>query len=40
MMTASYAADWLPWILIPTISWLLPVISIVALMFYIEGDAV
>ena len=38
-MDATYAAAWLPWILIPVVSWLLPVVSIVALMFYIEGDA-
>lgn len=38
-MDGTYAAAWLPWILIPTIGWLLPVVSIVVLMFYIEGDA-
>ncbi|MEO0707794.1 MAG: photosystem I reaction center subunit VIII [Cyanobacteria bacterium J06649_5] len=38
-MDTTYAASWLPLILIPMVCWLLPVISITALMFYIEGDA-
>ncbi|MEO0455322.1 MAG: photosystem I reaction center subunit VIII [Cyanobacteria bacterium P01_A01_bin.114] len=38
-MDGTYAASWLPWILIPTICWLLPVVGMIMLMFYIESDA-
>jgi len=38
-MDGTYAASWLPWIFIPVVCWLLPVVSMVVLMFYIEGDA-
>ncbi|MEL6814433.1 MAG: photosystem I reaction center subunit VIII [Cyanobacteria bacterium J06598_3] len=38
-MEATYTAAWLSWILIPVVCWLLPVVAIVMLMFYVEGDA-
>ncbi|MEO1620849.1 MAG: photosystem I reaction center subunit VIII [Cyanobacteria bacterium J06632_3] len=38
-MDGTYAAAWLPWIFIPVVCWLLPVASMVMLMFYVEGDA-
>ena len=38
-MDGTYTLSWLPWILIPVVSWLFPVVSMVVLMFYIESDA-
>ncbi len=38
-MTGSYAASFLPWILIPVITWLLPTIVMGLLFIYIENDA-
>ncbi|MCL1472920.1 photosystem I reaction center subunit VIII [Argonema antarcticum] len=38
-MTGSYAASFLPWILIPVITWLLPAIVMGLLFIYIESDA-
>lgn len=38
-MTGSYAASFLPWILIPVITWLLPAIVMALLFIYIESEA-
>lgn len=38
-MTGSYAASFLPWILIPVITWLLPAIVMGLLFIYIESEA-
>ncbi|MBW4482324.1 MAG: photosystem I reaction center subunit VIII [Tildeniella torsiva UHER 1998/13D] len=38
-MDGTYAASWLPWILIPTITWLMPVVLMSLLFVYIESDA-
>lgn len=38
-MTGAYAASYLPWIMIPVIGWLLPLVSMALLFFYIEGEA-
>lgn len=38
-MDGTYAASWLPWILIPVITWLMPVAVMGLLFFYIESDA-
>ncbi|MCM1983739.1 photosystem I reaction center subunit VIII [Lyngbya confervoides] len=38
-MVGDYAASFLPWILIPAIGWLMPVVVMGLLFFYIEGDA-
>jgi photosystem I subunit 8 len=38
-MTGSYAASFLPWILIPVITWLMPVVVMGLLFIYIESDA-
>ncbi|AFY68641.1 photosystem I reaction center subunit VIII [Thalassoporum mexicanum PCC 7367] len=38
-MTGSYAASYLPWILIPVICWLLPVVTMGLLFIYIENEA-
>ncbi|MGQ9864739.1 MAG: photosystem I reaction center subunit VIII [Pseudanabaenaceae cyanobacterium] len=38
-MTGAYAASYLPWILIPTITWLLPLVGMGLLFLYIEGEA-
>lgn len=38
-MTASYAASFLPWILIPLITWVMPVVVMGLLFIYIESDA-
>ncbi|MBE9227144.1 photosystem I reaction center subunit VIII [Phormidium sp. LEGE 05292] len=38
-MTGSYAASFLPWILIPIITWLLPAIVMGLLFIYIESEA-
>jgi len=38
-MTGSYAASFLPWILIPVTTWLLPIITMGLLFLYIEQDA-
>ncbi|CAN1208736.1 photosystem I reaction center subunit VIII [Tumidithrix helvetica PCC 7403] len=35
-MTGSYAASYLPWILIPIVCWLLPAATMGMLFFYIE----
>jgi photosystem I subunit 8 len=39
IMDGTYAASWLPWILIPVITWLMPVAVMGMLFFYIESDA-
>jgi photosystem I subunit 8 len=38
-MTGAYAASYLPWILIPVICWLLPVVTMGLLFIYIESEA-
>ncbi|MFB2892034.1 photosystem I reaction center subunit VIII [Aerosakkonemataceae cyanobacterium BLCC-F50] len=38
-MTGSYAASFLPWILIPIITWLLPAVVMGLLFIYIESEA-
>jgi photosystem I subunit 8 len=37
-MTGSYAASYLPWILIPLVCWLLPVVGSGLLFLYIEKE--
>lgn len=38
-MTGSYAAAYLPWILVPIVGWLLPVVTMGLLFLHIESDA-
>jgi photosystem I subunit 8 len=38
-MTGDYAASFLPWIFIPVVCWLLPVVALGLLFIYIESDA-
>jgi photosystem I subunit VIII len=38
-MTGDYAASFLPWILIPVVTWLLPVVAMGLLFIHIESDA-
>ncbi|MFB2937831.1 photosystem I reaction center subunit VIII [Aerosakkonemataceae cyanobacterium BLCC-F154] len=38
-MTGSYAASFLPWILIPVITWLVPAVVMGLLFIYIESEA-
>lgn len=38
-MTGSYAASFLPWILIPLTCWLFPVVAMGLFFIYIETDA-
>ncbi|USR90151.1 photosystem I reaction center subunit VIII [Phormidium yuhuli AB48] len=38
-MTGDYAASYLPWILIPVVCWLMPVVTMGLLFIYIEKDA-
>ena len=38
-MTGSYAASFLPWILIPIITWLVPAVVMGLLFIYIESEA-
>jgi photosystem I subunit 8 len=38
-MTGDYAASFLPWIMIPLVCWLLPVVAMGLLFIYIESDA-
>lgn len=38
-MTGTYAAAYLPWILLPVITWLLPVVTMAVMFFYIEQEA-
>ena len=38
-MTGSYAASFLLWILIPVITWVMPVVVMGLLFIYIESDA-
>ena len=38
-MTGSYAASFLPWILIPTITWLMPLVIMGLLFIHIESEA-
>ncbi|MBE9115600.1 photosystem I reaction center subunit VIII [Lusitaniella coriacea LEGE 07157] len=38
-MTGAYTAAYLPWILIPIVCWLLPVVVSALLFIYIESEA-
>jgi photosystem I subunit 8 len=38
-MTGTYAASFLPWILIPIVTWLLPAVVMGLFFIYIESDA-
>lgn len=38
-MTGAYAASYLPWILIPLVGWVLPVVAMGLLFLHIESDA-
>jgi photosystem I subunit VIII len=38
-MTGTYAASFLPWILIPIVCWLMPAVVMGLLFLYIEGEA-
>jgi len=37
-MTGSYAASYLPWILIPVVTWLMPAVVMGLLFIYIESE--
>jgi photosystem I subunit 8 len=38
-MSGDYAASFLPLILVPTVGWLLPAVTMGLLFIYIESDA-
>jgi photosystem I subunit 8 len=38
-MVGSYAASFLPWILIPVVGWLLPAVAMGLLFLFVESDA-
>ena len=38
-MTGDYAASYLPWILIPVVTWLMPIVAMGLLFIYIESEA-
>lgn len=38
-MTGTYAAAYLPWILIPLVTWLMPAVVMGLLFIYIETEA-
>jgi photosystem I subunit 8 len=38
-MTGDYAASYLPWILIPVVTWLVPLVVFGLLFIHIESDA-
>ncbi|MBD1808724.1 MAG: photosystem I reaction center subunit VIII [Symplocastrum torsivum CPER-KK1] len=38
-MTGSYAASFLPWILIPLVTWVLPLIAFSLFFIYIESES-
>ncbi len=38
-MTGEYAASFLPWIMIPLVAWVLPVVTLGLLFIHIESDA-
>jgi len=38
-MTGTYAASFLPWILIPVVTWLMPAVVMGLLFLYIEKEA-
>jgi photosystem I subunit 8 len=38
-MTGSYAASFLPWIMIPLVGWVLPAIVMGLLFLYVEKEA-
>jgi photosystem I subunit VIII len=38
-MTGSYAASFLPWILVPVVGWVFPAVAMGLLFLYVEKDA-
>jgi photosystem I subunit 8 len=38
-MSGEYAASFLPWIMIPVVCWLMPVVVMGLLFVYVESDA-
>ena len=38
-MDGTYAASWLPWIMIPAVTWLMPAAVMGLLFLYIESEA-
>ncbi|MGF1493505.1 MAG: photosystem I reaction center subunit VIII [Microcoleaceae cyanobacterium] len=38
-MTGDYAASFLPWIMIPLVGWLMPIVVMGLLFLYIESEA-
>jgi photosystem I subunit VIII len=38
-MTGSYAASFLPWIMIPLVGWVLPAVTMGLLFLYVEKEA-
>ena len=38
-MTGDYAASFLPWILVPMVGWLMPLVVMGLLFIYIESEA-
>ncbi|MEI6381989.1 MAG: photosystem I reaction center subunit VIII [Cyanobacteriota bacterium ELA615] len=38
-MTGAYAASYLPWILIPVVTWIVPLVAFGLLFIHIESDA-
>ncbi len=38
-MTGSYAASFLPWILVPMVGWVFPAVTMGLLFLYVEKDA-
>ncbi|TAG97456.1 MAG: photosystem I reaction center subunit VIII [Oscillatoriales cyanobacterium] len=38
-MTGSYAAAFLPWILIPLVTWVMPIVVMGLLFIHIESEA-
>ncbi|MEY3866647.1 MAG: hypothetical protein RLZZ338_538 [Cyanobacteriota bacterium] len=38
-MTGSYAASFLPWILVPAVTWLMPLVVMGLLFIHIESEA-
>ena len=38
-MDGTYAASFLPWIMIPVICWLMPAVAMGLFFIYIESDA-
>jgi photosystem I subunit VIII len=38
-MTGSYAASFLPWIMIPLVGWVVPAVTMGLLFLYVEKEA-